>query len=174
MCWVSFSLKCILPSGHRLDGPGRLQETSDGELKSFVPWNLLSYLKSQSSGWAGHGPHTPLILALRRLRPDSGNQTSNPATATGKLLTDLTRIPVRFIDQYRLIYLNINIDIFFLMLLLLFWDKVCLYSLGCPGTHSVDQIGLDCLRDAPASASMVLELKTCTTTASLKKLIKNY
>lgn len=65
-------------------------------------------------------PHTPLILALRRLRPDSGNQTSSPATATGKLLTDLTRIPVKFIDQYRLIYLNINIDIFFLMLLLLF------------------------------------------------------
>jgi hypothetical protein len=34
----------------------------------------------------------------------------------------------------------------------------------CPGTHSVDQAGLE-LRNLPASASQVLGLKVCTTTA---------
>ena len=43
--------------------------------------------------------------------------------------------------------------------------RVSLCSLGCPGTHSVDQAGLE-LRNAPASASQVLGLKACTTTPS--------
>jgi hypothetical protein len=34
---------------------------------------------------------------------------------------------------------------------------------GCPGTHSVDQDGLE-LRNPPASASRVLGLKVCATT----------
>jgi hypothetical protein len=37
-------------------------------------------------------------------------------------------------------------------------------SPGCPGTHSVDQVGLE-LRNPPASASQVLGLKACATTA---------
>ena len=37
-------------------------------------------------------------------------------------------------------------------------DRVSLYSLGCPGTHSVDQAGLE-LRNPPVSASRVLGLK---------------
>ncbi|GAB1284923.1 Sodium/hydrogen exchanger 4 [Apodemus speciosus] len=41
---------------------------------------------------------------------------------------------------------------------------VSLCSSGCPGTHSVDQAGLE-LRNLPASASQVLGLKACTTTA---------
>jgi hypothetical protein len=52
---------------------------------------------------------------------------------------------------------------------LLFWrgdfrDRVSLYSPGCPGSHSVDQAGLE-LRNPPASASQVLGLKVCATTA---------
>jgi hypothetical protein len=39
-----------------------------------------------------------------------------------------------------------------------------LYSPSCPGTHSVDQAGLE-LRNPPASASQVLGLKVCATTA---------
>jgi hypothetical protein len=39
-------------------------------------------------------------------------------------------------------------------------------SPGCPGTHFVEQAGLE-LRNPPASASRVLELKACTTTPSL-------
>jgi hypothetical protein len=42
-------------------------------------------------------------------------------------------------------------------------DRVSLCSPGCPGTHSVDQAGLE-LRNLPASASQVLGLKACATT----------
>jgi hypothetical protein len=41
-----------------------------------------------------------------------------------------------------------------------FRDRVSLYS--CPGTHSVDQAGLE-LRNLPASASRGLGLKACAT-----------
>jgi hypothetical protein len=57
--------------------------------------------------------------------------------------------------------------------LFFFWffrDRVSLYSLGCPGTHSVDQAGLK-LRNLPASASQVLGLKACATNARLDMLI---
>jgi hypothetical protein len=49
----------------------------------------------------------------------------------------------------------------------LFWffrDRVSLCSPGCPGTHSIDQAGLE-LRKLPASTSQVLGLKVCATTA---------
>ena len=42
-------------------------------------------------------------------------------------------------------------------------DRVSLCIPGCPGTHSVDQAGLE-LRDLPASASQVLGLQACATT----------
>jgi hypothetical protein len=45
-----------------------------------------------------------------------------------------------------------------------FRDRVSLCSHGCPGTHSVNQAGLE-LRNLPASASKVLGLKACATTA---------
>jgi hypothetical protein len=45
-------------------------------------------------------------------------------------------------------------------------DRVSLCSPGCSGTHSVDQAGLE-LRNPSASASQVLGLKACTTTAQL-------
>jgi hypothetical protein len=45
-----------------------------------------------------------------------------------------------------------------------FLDRVSLCSLGCPGTYSVDQADLE-LRNPPASASQVLGLKVCVTTA---------
>jgi hypothetical protein len=47
---------------------------------------------------------------------------------------------------------------------LVFRDRVSLYSPGCPGTHFVDQAGLE-LRNLPDSASCVLGLKACATTA---------
>jgi hypothetical protein len=49
---------------------------------------------------------------------------------------------------------------------LVFWDRVSLYSPGCPRTHFVGQTGLE-LRNLPASASRVLGLKACATTPSL-------
>ena len=47
-----------------------------------------------------------------------------------------------------------------------FLDRVSLYNPGCPGTHSIDQAVLE-LRNPPVSASQVLGLKVCTTTAQL-------
>ncbi|GAB1292261.1 Ras GTPase-activating-like protein IQGAP1 [Apodemus speciosus] len=44
-------------------------------------------------------------------------------------------------------------------------NRVSLYCPGCPGTHSVDQAGLE-LRNPPASASQVLGLKACATTTT--------
>jgi hypothetical protein len=49
------------------------------------------------------------------------------------------------------------------LLLVFFRDRVSLYNPGCPGTHFVDQAGLE-LRNPPASASGVLRLKACATT----------
>jgi hypothetical protein len=54
---------------------------------------------------------------------------------------------------------------------LVFRDRVSLYSLGCPGTHFVDQAGLE-LRNPPASASRVLGLKACATTPGLEVISK--
>ena len=51
--------------------------------------------------------------------------------------------------------------------LFVFRDRVSLCSPGCPGTHFVDQPGLK-LRNPPVSASQVLELKACATTARHK------
>ena len=48
-----------------------------------------------------------------------------------------------------------------------FQDRVSLCSPGCPGTHFVDQADLK-LRNPPASASQVLELKVCATTPGYK------
>jgi hypothetical protein len=45
-------------------------------------------------------------------------------------------------------------DVFFFF----FQDRVSLCSPGCPGTHSIDQAGLE-LRSLPASAFQVLGLK---------------
>ena len=53
------------------------------------------------------------------------------------------------------------ISFLFLFLFFLFRDRVSLYSPDCPGTHYVD---LE-LRNPPASASQVLGLKACVTTA---------
>jgi hypothetical protein len=51
-------------------------------------------------------------------------------------------------------------------------DRVSLCGSGCPGTHFVDQAGLE-LRNPPASASAsrVLELKACTITAKLDEAL---
>jgi hypothetical protein len=54
--------------------------------------------------------------------------------------------------------------------LLVFRDRVSLCSPGCPGTHFVDQAGLE-LRNPPAPASRVLGLKACATTARFRPFL---
>jgi hypothetical protein len=66
--------------------------------------------------------------------------------------------------------MHVSIDIY--IYIWFFQDRVSLYSPGCPGTHSVDQAGLK-LRNPPASASQVLGLKTCATTARFIDTILN-
>jgi hypothetical protein len=65
---------------------------------------------------------------------------------------------------------SLTVVLFFLLLLLVFRDRVSLYSPGCPGTHFVDQVGLE-LRNPPASASLVLGLKTCATTLGIDSVL---
>jgi hypothetical protein len=59
-----------------------------------------------------------------------------------------------------------QICVYILFFCFVFQDRVSLYSPGFPGTHFVDQAGLE-LRNLPASASQVLGLKACATTARL-------
>jgi hypothetical protein len=51
---------------------------------------------------------------------------------------------------------------------LVFRDRVYLCSLGCPGTHSVDQAGLE-LKNLPASVSGTLKAKYFIKFAGLSK-----
>jgi hypothetical protein len=51
-----------------------------------------------------------------------------------------------------------------------FQDRVSLYCPGCPGTHFVDQAGLE-FRKLPASASRVLKLKVGATMPSSSRLL---
>jgi hypothetical protein len=63
---------------------------------------------------------------------------------------------------------------YFILFIYLFWffETEFLCSPGCPGTHSVDQAGLE-LRNPPASASQVLGLKARATTARGTPLFKH-
>jgi len=54
----------------------------------------------------------------------------------------------------------------YLFIYLVFRDRVFLCSPGCPGTHFVDEAGLE-LRNPTASASQVLGLKACATKPDL-------
>jgi hypothetical protein len=60
---------------------------------------------------------------------------------------------------------HIKFFVVVVVVVLVFRDRVSLYSPGCPGTHFVDQAGLE-FRNPPASASQVLGLKVCATTPS--------
>jgi hypothetical protein len=62
-----------------------------------------------------------------------------------------------------------DIYLFIYLFILFFRDRISLCSPGCPGAHSVEQTGLE-LRNRPASASRVLGLKACATTAQLQTL----
>jgi hypothetical protein len=64
-----------------------------------------------------------------------------------------------------------NVCLFVCLFVFVFRDRVSPYSPGCPGTHAVDQADLE-LRNPPASASQVLGLKACATTARLRMIFK--
>ena len=70
--------------------------------------------------------------------------------------------------------LNRSLPNFIYLFILIFSDRVCLSSVGCPGTHSVDQAGLD--NDLPASASqdLGLEQRVPTSCLDFKFVFKGY
>jgi hypothetical protein len=70
-------------------------------------------------------------------------------------------------------YFIITFLFVYLFVFAFFRDRVSLCSSGCPGTHFVDQAGLE-LRNLPGSASQVLGLKACATTTQLVFLFLNY
>jgi hypothetical protein len=77
-------------------------------------------------------------------------------------------------QPFSVISMTLQPVIFFVFVVGLVWfwfwffrDRVSLYSPGCPGTHFVDQAGLE-LRNPPASNSQVLGLKACTTMPGCK------
>jgi hypothetical protein len=75
---------------------------------------------------------------------------------------------------YRMQAVNVSSLVCFICFVLfcfVFWGRVSLYSPGCPGTHSVDQAGLE-LRNPPASAFQVLGLMACATTSWLNSLFQ--
>jgi hypothetical protein len=74
-----------------------------------------------------------------------------------------------FEDIFKMSFEFYSEEIFFFFFFFGFWDRVSLYSPGCPGTHFVDQAGLE-LRNSPASASQVLGLKACATTVRLEEM----
>jgi hypothetical protein len=65
----------------------------------------------------------------------------------------LKHFPFSLVGVYEFTYFS-----FFVFGFFVFRDRASLYSPGCPGTHSVDQAGLE-LRNPLASASQVLGLK---------------
>jgi hypothetical protein len=64
------------------------------------------------------------------------------------------------------IFLQLFVLFCFVLFCFVFRDRISLCSPGCPGTHFVDQPGLK-LRNPLVSASQVLGLKACATTARL-------
>jgi hypothetical protein len=86
---------------------------------------------------------------------------TNPDSFSKRKLHELTfsSSHIFYILKDKIHLLNKVICLF----VLVFRDRVSLCSPGCPGTHSVDQAGLE-LRNPPASASQVLGLKACATT----------
>jgi hypothetical protein len=97
-----------------------------------------------------------LILGARVNTKFSG--TFWEAINVFSLRPESTVVQIMYSEFY---YMN-NTFFFFLAFSRQGFFSLC--SPGCPGTHSVDQAGLE-LRNLPASWLQVLGLKACTTTA---------
>jgi hypothetical protein len=97
--------------------------------------------------------------------PGSSQPSATPASGDPILPYDLYRQKAGML--YTGIHAGKTLFLLFVCFLGFFWflvfrDRVSLYSPGCPGTHFVDQAGLE-LRNLPASTSRVLGLKACAT-----------
>jgi hypothetical protein len=114
---------------------------------------------SQHPCWAAHDhleiQHqgngiTPASRASMRLRTDGGGDG-------GRRVHARTRSSLKIIKVNILVWFGFGFS----------RQGLSVYSPGCPGTHFVDQAGLE-LRNLPASASQVLGSKACANTPDLK------
>ena len=100
-------------------------------------------------------PYTTWVLGTRtQVIRFGGKHPAEPLTVPALSSAHMLKIICEFILRYCW-----SIDRHFCFVS---QDRISLCSSGCPGTHSVDQAGLN-LRDLPASASQVLRLKGCAT-----------
>jgi hypothetical protein len=99
-----------------------------------------------------------------------GSGVGSPACTPGGFTAALTpaewdtKPPSDFCRQNISVYkfsLSLSLSHTHFFVCFCFFETVSLYSPGCPGTHSVDQTGLE-LRNPPASASQVLGSQVCT------------
>jgi hypothetical protein len=99
----------------------------------------------------------------REFRPVKVSESLSQTTAEG----EGSKIAIKENEFNIYLFWNLTIYIYFVLfcfVVFVFRDRVSLCSPGCPGTHFVDQASLK-LRNPSASASQVLGLKPCATTA---------
>ena len=94
------------------------------------------------------------------------NHDSNPTTATEFQVGCINRTYMRAHAHTQVAAVPTLVLFVCLFVCLFFRDRVTLCSYGCPGTHFVDQDGLE-FRNPSASASRVLGLKACVTTPDI-------
>jgi hypothetical protein len=110
----------------------------------------MRYYEPQTYGGTAPTPSFSLTTALPRVITSPGNWA-------------MVRTRGQFTHKYIPLMIFFSFYILSVSTSFFFQDRVSLCSLGCPGTHFVDQAGLE-LRNPPASASQVLGLKEFVTT----------
>jgi hypothetical protein len=111
---------------------------------------------------------TKWVLCLKQVGSLGAKCSSKP---THCLLQWLNKLLVcYFCCSLRCSIVQVVLELMATLLPQLFFFLNCFFKTGflywapgCPGTHSVDQAGLE-LRNPPATASQVLGLKACVTT----------
>jgi hypothetical protein len=104
-----------------------------GETKAKVLLSALDRLK--------HQPDGKYVVVTGYVCSVASGLHSQPSVITSEA----------FAHVWKSCQLSLFVGFFLFVCLFVFRDRVSLCSLGCPGTHFVDQAGLE-LRNPPASA----------------------
>jgi hypothetical protein len=130
----------------------------NGHYRPFLLWSLKTDYNKAS--YLAGVRYTPVIPALGKWRQE-GQSYMRPCLKVGK-------VPATLVTPLSpgLFYWFFFLFVFVFRFIYLLGVGVALRQgfPGCPGTHSVDQAGLK-LRNPSASASQLLGLKACATSA---------